>query len=68
MEKQFCFDYEHYAALSELSEADRRLVAEAERATANANAPPRVCAAGKYSTAATSKARSIPRDSAPSGR
>ena len=52
MEKQFCFDYEHYAALSELSEADRRLVAEAERATANA----------------TSKARSIPRDSAPSGR
>ena len=34
MEKQFCFDYEHYAALSELSEADRRLVAEAERATA----------------------------------
>ena len=57
MEKQFCFDYEHYAALSELSEADRRLVAEAERATANA-----------HSTAATSKARSIPRDSAPSGR
>ena len=39
MEKQFCFDYEHYAALSELSEADRRLVAEAERATANAHAP-----------------------------
>ena len=38
MEKQFCFDYEHYAALSELSEADRRLVAEAERATANAHA------------------------------
>ena len=31
MEKQFCFDYEHYAALSELPEADRRLVAEAER-------------------------------------
>ena len=24
MEKQFCFDYEHYAALSELSEADRK--------------------------------------------
>ena len=39
MEKQFCFDYEHYAALSELSEADHRLVAEAERATANAHAP-----------------------------
>ena len=39
MEKQFCFDYEHYAALSELSDADRRLVAEAERATANAHAP-----------------------------
>ena len=71
MEKQFCFDYEHYAALSELSEADRRLVAEAERATATAHVPYskfRVGAAGKYSTAATSKARSIPRDSAPSGR
>ena len=72
MEKQFCFDYEHYAALSELSEADRRLVAEAERATANAHAPYSNfhvgAAAGKYSTAATSKARSIPRDSAPSGR
>ena len=73
MEKQFCFDYEHYAALSELSEADRRLVAEAERATANAHAPYSnfhvgAAAAGKYSTAATSKARSIPRDSAPSGR
>ena len=34
MEKQFCFDYEHYAALAELPEADRRLVAEAGRATA----------------------------------
>ena len=76
MEKQFCFDYEHYAALSELSEADRRLVAEAERATANAHAPYsnfHVGAAarlrsGKILYAATSKARSIPRDSAPSGR
>ena len=35
MEKRFSFDYEHYAALSELPEADRRLVAEAQRATAN---------------------------------
>ena len=39
MEKQFCFDYEHYAALAELPEADRKLVAEAERATANASNP-----------------------------
>ena len=39
MEKRFSFDYEHYAALAELPEADRRLVAEAERATANAHAP-----------------------------
>jgi hypothetical protein len=39
MEKQFCFDYEHYAALAELPEADRKLVAEAERASANAHAP-----------------------------
>ena len=42
MEKQFCFDYEHYAALSELSEADRRLVAEAERATAMRMRPTRI--------------------------
>ena len=34
MEKQFCFNYEHYAALAELSDADRELVREAERATA----------------------------------
>ena len=34
MEKQFCFNYEHYAALAGLSDADRRLVAEAQRATA----------------------------------
>ena len=39
MEKQFCFNYEHYAALAGLSDADRRLVAEAQRATANAHAP-----------------------------
>ena len=39
MEKQFCFNYEHYAALAELSDADRELVREAERATANATAP-----------------------------
>ena len=39
MEKRFSFDYEHYAALAELPEADRRLVAKAERATANAHAP-----------------------------
>lgn len=38
MEK-FCFDYEHYEALSAMSEADRELVREAERATANAHAP-----------------------------
>ena len=79
MEKQFCFDYEHYAALSELSEADRRLVAEAERATANAHAPYsnfHVGAAARLDnnnfgsdvTGSGSSARSIPRDSAPSGR
>ena len=39
MEKRFSFDYEHYAALAALPEAARRLVAEAERATANAHAP-----------------------------
>ena len=39
MNQRFEFDYEHYAALAELPEADRRLVAEAERATAHAHAP-----------------------------
>lgn len=39
MEKQYCFNYAHYEALSALSEDDRKLVAEAERATANAHAP-----------------------------
>ncbi|MDE6624157.1 MAG: cytidine deaminase [Alistipes sp.] len=39
METRFSFNYEHYAALAELPEADRKLVAEAERATANAHAP-----------------------------
>ena len=46
MEKQFCFNYEHYAALAELSDADRELVREAERATANANAPYSKCRVG----------------------
>ena len=39
MEKQFRFNYEHYASLEALPEADLRLVREAERATANAHAP-----------------------------
>ena len=39
MEKQFQFDYEHYASLGELPEADRRLVEAAREATARAHAP-----------------------------
>ena len=39
MEKQYRIDYEHYAAKNELPEADRLLVDEAERATAQAHAP-----------------------------
>lgn len=39
MEKQFCFNYAHYEALAAMPEEDRKLVAEAERATANAHAP-----------------------------
>ncbi len=39
MKKEFRFDYEHYEALEALSEADRELVAEAEKATAQAQAP-----------------------------
>ena len=39
MKKSFRFDYEYYAALSELPAADRELVARAERATAASYAP-----------------------------
>lgn len=39
MKKQFVFDYERYASLAELPEADRLLVAGATRAAANAHAP-----------------------------
>lgn len=39
MDQKFVFDYEHYDLLASLPEADRKLVAEAERATANAHAP-----------------------------
>jgi len=39
MEKQYRFDYEHYETLAALPEADRKLVAEAERATSNAHVP-----------------------------
>ena len=39
MEQKFSFDYEHYAALKELPQADRELVAEAEQATKRAHAP-----------------------------
>lgn len=39
MEKQYCFNYEHYEALAAMPEADRTLVVEAQRATANAHAP-----------------------------
>ncbi len=39
MEKQFRFDYEHYASLAELPEADRQLVEAAQEATTHAHAP-----------------------------
>lgn len=39
MKKQFCFNYEHYKSVAEMSDADRHLITEAERATANAHAP-----------------------------
>ena len=39
MNTQYRIDYEHYDSLDALSEADRTLVAEAGRATANAHAP-----------------------------
>ncbi len=39
MNTQYRIDYEHYDSLDALSEADRKLVAEAGCATANAHAP-----------------------------
>lgn len=39
MEKQYRIDYEYYGTKEELPEADRLLVDEAERATAQAHAP-----------------------------
>ena len=39
MEKQFRFDYEHYASLADLPEADRTLVDAAREATTRAHAP-----------------------------
>lgn len=39
MEKQFLFNYEHYASLAEMSAADRQLVSEAEKAVTRAHAP-----------------------------
>ena len=39
MEKQYRVDYEYYGTKEELPEADRLLIAEAERATAQAHAP-----------------------------
>ncbi|MDE6046065.1 MAG: cytidine deaminase [Alistipes sp.] len=39
MKKEHRFLYEHYDSFDALPEADRALVAEAERATANAHAP-----------------------------
>ena len=76
MEKQFCFNYEHYAALEGLPDADRKLVAEAQRATENAHAPyshfqvgaAARCAAGRSSTEAISRARCIRPDFAPNVR
>ncbi len=53
MEKQFVFDYEHYASLDELASDDLELVREAERATRNAQA-----AYSKFSVGAAARLRS----------
>lgn len=38
MEKKFVFEYEHYDSTEQMPEADRRVVAEAEKAVGSANA------------------------------
>ena len=68
MEKQFCFNYEHYAALAGLSDADRRLVAEARPIRTSGSGRRRACAAGRSSTEAISRARCIRRGFAPNVR
>ncbi|MEG1612109.1 MAG: cytidine deaminase [Alistipes sp.] len=39
MDKKIIFDYQHYDTVATMSDQDRALVTEAERATANAHAP-----------------------------
>ena len=71
MKTKLSYDYEHYASTAELPEADRTLVAEAERATRRSHAPYskfRVGAAARLATPEISRAKSSPRGCAPNAR
>ena len=76
MKTKLSYDYEHYASTAELPEADRTLVAEAERATRRSHAPYskfRVGAAarlasGKVLHAGNFESEVTPRGCAPNAR
>ena len=56
MKTKLSYDYEHYASTAELPEADRTLVAEAERATRRSHAP-----YSKFRVGAAARLRSAPK-------
>ena len=76
MKTKLSYDYEHYASTAELPEADRTLVAEAERATRRSHAPYskfrvvrlHALPAARCSTPEISRAKSSPRGCAPNAR
>ena len=74
MENRFSFDYQHYDSSEGMPAGDRELVEEARRAVARARAfipnsvGARPSAKGRFSAAATRRARCFLRACAPNGR
>ena len=60
MKTKLSYDYEHYASTAELPEADRTLVAEAERATRRSHAPYSKFRVGAAARLRSSQARQAP--------
>ena len=70
MKTKLICDYEHYASPAELPEADRELVAEAERATRRSHAPYskfRVGAAARLSSGKVLRAANVESEVFPAG-